>query len=244
MRKIKLIIIRHCDPDYRVDSLTEKGITESYHLRNRLMKMKIKEFYCSPMGRAMKTAEPTLEVFEKEAQICDWLEEFAGYIIDPVTEEKRIPWDLMPDYWTREKDFFDHEKWIKTPLMQSGDVEERYNYVVSSLDKLLEDYGYVRENKYYRVEEETRDTIVLFCHFGVECVLLSHLLNISPIQLWHGFVAQPSSVTTLVTEERKEGKAGFRCIGFGDISHLYAGNKEPSFQARFCENYDNFDERH
>jgi probable phosphoglycerate mutase len=48
-------------------------------------------------------------------------------------------------------------------------------------------------------------------------------------------------VTTLYTEERRKGKALFRCCGFGDIGHLYAGNEEPSFSARFCEVYDNGD---
>ena len=40
-------------------------------------------------------------------------------------------------------------------------------------------YGYVRENDAYRVEKSNTDTIVFFCHFGLECVLLGHLLNIS-----------------------------------------------------------------
>ncbi len=31
---------------------------------------------------------------------------------------------------------------------------------------------------------------------------------------------------------------------FGDVSHLYKAGEEPSFAARFCENYDNFEERH
>jgi len=31
---------------------------------------------------------------------------------------------------------------------------------------------------------------------------------------------------------------------FGDISHLYAGEEEPSFAARFCESYQNSEERH
>ena len=83
----------------------------------------------------------------------------------------------------------------------------------------------------------------MYCHFGVECVLLGHLLGISPMILWHGMCAAPSSVTTLVTEERREGTACFRMTSFGDISHLYAGEEEPSFAARFCESYQNSEER-
>ena len=56
--------------------------------------------------------------------------------------------------------------------------------------------------------------------------------------LWHGFVAPPASVTTIYTEEREQGIASFRVQSFGDISHLYAKDMEPSFAARFCECYE------
>jgi probable phosphoglycerate mutase len=62
--------------------------------------------------------------------------------------------------------------------------------------------------------------------------------------LWHGLCALPSSVTTIVTEERKKGTAHWRCLEYGDTSHLYAAGEKPSFAARFCECFDNADERH
>ena len=65
-----------------------------------------------------------------------------------------------------------------------------------------------------------------------------------PMVLWHGCVAAPSSVTTLTTEERRQGIAAFRMSAFGDISHLYANNEPPAFAARFCEAYGNKDQRH
>lgn len=241
---MRLLIIRHGDPDYRIDSLTEKGKREVQLLKDRLSKLDVKAVYCSPLGRAKDTAEPTLKALGKTAEICGWLEEFSGYIIDPKTGERRIPWDLKPYFWTKEPLFFDKDKWIDVPLMQTGDIKEKYRAVCDGIDGLLEKHGYVREGNMYRAERENRDTVLLFCHFGVECVMLSHILNISPVLLWHGFVALPSSVTTLITEEREQGKAYFRCNGFGDISHLYAGNEPASFQARFCENFSETEERH
>lgn len=241
---MRLLIIRHGDPDYRIDSLTEKGKREVQLLKDRLSKLDVKAVYCSPLGRARDTAEPTLKALGKTAEICGWLEEFSGYIIDPKTGERRIPWDLKPFYWTKEPLFFDKDKWIDVPLMQTGDIKEKYRAVCDGIDGLLEKHGYVREGNMYRAERENRDTVLLFCHFGVECVMLSHILNISPVLLWHGFVALPSSVTTLITEEREQGKAYLRCNGFGDISHLYAGNEPASFQARFCENFSETEERH
>ena len=87
------------------------------------------------------------------------------------------------------------------------------------------------------------DTIALFCHFGVECVMLGHLLGISPVVLWHGFCAAPTSVTVLTSEERREGIAYFRMNAFGDTGHLYAESEPVAFAARFCETFDS-DERH
>lgn len=241
---MRLLIIRHGDPDYSIDSLTEKGWREAELLKNRLIKLDVTTFYSSPLGRARDTSKPTLEAADATAEICDWLREFDGYIIDPETKEKRIPWDLMPAYWTANPDFYDRNKWLKTPLMQSGNVREKYYSVCAGLDALIKKHGYVHEGNTFKVENENTDTVVLFCHFGVECVLLSHLLGVSPVVLWQGFTALTSSVTTLVTEEREKGTAYFRCCGFGDISHLYAADEPPSFQARFCETYSNFDERH
>ena len=61
------------------------------------------------------------------------------------------------------------------------------------------------------------------------------------ISLW-GLLA--TSVTELVTEEREKGKVLFRALRVGDISHLYAGDEPPSSACRFCEVYENLDERH
>ncbi len=241
---MKLVIIRHAEPNYEIDSLTEKGWREAELLSEKISKMDVKAFYCSPLGRAKDTAKATLKKMGRECEICNWLEEFPAYIINPETGEPKIPWDIYPDIWTNVPEMYDKDKWVKTELMQSGNVEEKYKEVCEKLDKLLEKHGYKREGNYYRAINPNNDTIVFFCHFGIECVLLSHILGISPVALSHGFVALPSSVTTLATEERKEGIAYFRCNGFGDLSHLYKGDEPASFAARFCECYFNEDERH
>ncbi len=66
-------------------------------------------------------------------------------------------------------------------------------------------------------------------------VVLSHLMNCSPYSLWQHTCALPTSVTTVFTEERREGFALMRATGIGDVSHLYAEGEAPSFYARFCE---------
>ena len=73
---MRILFVRHGEPDYEHDSLTPKGFREAELLADRLEKLKIKDFYCSPQGRARATAEPTLKRFHKEAVVYDWLREF------------------------------------------------------------------------------------------------------------------------------------------------------------------------
>lgn len=241
---MKILIIRHADPDYSIDSLTETGWKEAQALTKRLEKLDIAAFYVSPMKRAQDTASFILKEKNMDAEIHPWLREFGHRLQKPYEDRITVPWDWLPDIWTKEKQYFDLDRWSDTELFYEAQLPQQYSWVTEGLDRILVRHGYVREESWYRVEQANEDTIVFFCHFGLECVLLSHLLHISPMQLWHGFCATPSSVTTLVTEERRKGIAQFRMTAFGDTSHLYAEGMEPSFSARFCEIYDRHDQRH
>lgn len=241
---MKLIIVRHADPDYTIDSLTETGWKEAQILSHRLARLDVKAFYCSPLGRAKDTASLTLKKLGREAEICPWLREFAPKVQRPDREKIGVAWDWLPQDWTQDSRFYNRDHWAENHRFQTAGVKEEADWVARELDALLARHGYVREGHCYRAENPNEDTIVFFCHFGVECVLLGHLIGVSPMALWHGTCAAPSSVTTVITEERRKGTASFRINSFGDTSHLYAAGLEPSFSARFCETYDNWDQRH
>lgn len=240
---MKLLIIRHGDPDYTIDSLTETGWTEARLLSARLSRLDVKSFYCSPLGRARDTAAPTLAAMHREAEILPLLREFAPKVQKP-DGHGYVAWDWLPQDWTARDYFYDKDRWMEAPEFQTAGVPDEYRWVTGELDALLARHGYVRDGNLYRAARPNEDTLVFFCHFGLECVLLSRLLNISPMPLWHGTCAAPTAVTTLVTEERRPGFASFRIGSFGDISHLYAAGREPSFSARFCETYSRMDQRH
>ena len=242
---MKLLIIRHGDPDYSIDSLTEKGWREAEYLSQRLVKLDIKDIYVSPLGRAKDTASLTLKKLGRTAEEKEWLREFAPRIQRPdVPDQKKNSWDWLPQDWTMQEPFFHYDQWWKSNVMVEGKVIQEFDWVSSAFDEVLAEHGYVREGHFYRVEKANNDTLAFFCHFGLEGVLLSHLMNVSPMVLWHGLCAAPTSVTTVVTEERRKGIAYFRMSSFGDISHLYANGEEPAFAARFCECFENAEERH
>lgn len=240
---MKLLLIRHADPDYGADSLTEAGWREAAALADRLEQTEITKVFCSPMGRAKDTASLTLARKGMEAEELPWLREFSPRMTDPDTGLERVTWDWLPQRWTREPVYYDQDRWCRTPEMEAAGVPAEYDRVCREFDGLLARYGYVRTGKLYRAVRPNRDTLALFCHLGVECVLLGHLIGASPMVLWHGLCPRTSSVTTVVTEERREGMAAFRVCAMGDTGHLYAAGLEPGFAARFCETFDS-DERH
>ena len=241
---MKLLIIRHGDPNYTIDSLTPTGWEETRLVADRIAKLNVKAFYVSPLGRAQDTASVTLQKMNRSAKILDWLREFPAQVIRPGESEAGCAWDWLPQDWTAEPRFFSRETWGTPEAYASAGVAALAKGVADGIDALLAKHGYRREGDFYRVVEANEDTIVLFCHFGVECVILGHILNISPVLLWHGTCAAPTSVTILTTEERRKGIAYFRMNTFGDTSHLYAAGLAPSFSARFCETFDNHDQRH
>ncbi len=242
---MRIIIVRHGDPDYEHDTLTKTGWREAELAADKLSKMDIKAFYVSPLGRAQDTASCTLKRMNRTATTHEWMREFSGKIWRPdVSDRQMICWDWLPEDMEKQSGLYDKDLWLDTDAMKNGAIRKEYDWVCAGLDALLKEHGYEREGLHYRAVRPNNDTIVLFCHFGVEGVMLSHLLNVSPMVMWHGFCAAPASMTSIYTEERREGIASFRVNEFGSTEHLYVAGEKPSFSARFCECYANENERH
>lgn len=242
---MKLLLIRHAEPDYSIDSLTPKGWHEAELLSRRLARLPVDQYYVSPLGRARDTLSLTLEKTGQTAVCLDFLREFPPHIERPDRpDEDSIVWDWLPSDWTAEPAHFERGGWCRTARMQAGGVESVYRSVAEGFDSVLAGHGYVREGELYRAVQPSQKTLAFVCHFGVSCVILSHLLGLSPMVLWHGAIALPSSLTVLSTEERREGLASFRMSAFSDTAHLYAAGETPSFAGRFCECFSNQTERH
>ena len=240
---MRLLFIRHGDPDYTIDGLTETGRIEAELLAERIAPMDIREYYVSTMGRALATAHPTLEKAGRTAKECEWLQEFSIPVHRPDKEGgfSQVPWDWLPQDWSRYPLLLDREHWFEHPVFAEADLKSAYNHVIREFELVLAAHGYVRDGLCYRAEHANSDTLACFCQFGVTCVLMSRLMNVSPMVLWHGLAMAPSSVTTVWSEERRPGIASFRASSVGDISHRYIRGQAPSFSARFCEVHGNGD---
>lgn len=236
---MKIHIIRHGDPDYSIDSLTEKGWREAELLSNRIVKMKINEFYASPLGRAQDTAKATMEKLNATYEVLPWLHEFAGKVISLYSGKEKVAWDISPSDWANNEIYYDKDRCYETDLMNSGSVlpKQIYEQTKSGIDELLLKYGYRRDGMLYHTECESKKEIALFCHFGIGSIIFAYLTGISPVVAIHNLFMAPTSVTTLVTETDKNGNAHFRCVQMGDTSHLYIENEPVSESGLYPDFY-------
>ena len=239
---MRILLIRHAEPDYVTDSLTPKGRTEAELLSRRLVGYSIRDFYTSPLGRARATAAFTLKKLGREAETLDWLREFHGSYPDPDTGKRRIvAWDVKPRVWTSFPGVTDIGTWCDAPVFAGGNVKEVWKQTTDGVDALLGRYGFQKDGPVWKCTENSDYTIALFCHFGISMAILGYLTDISPMVLWHHTLCCPSSVTEIVTEERVKGEVSFRMTKLGDLTHLEAAGEKRSTAGLFPEVYTGID---
>jgi len=242
-----LVFIRHGEPDYSVDSLTPEGFREADALAARAAgwRGRVTACFCSPLGRAQATAKPSLAALGMEAETLGWMAEFVIRTHDrPDGSRHCVTWDLLPAWRTAQPKLAEPEGWVGAepyPADHADEVVPRWEGVKAGVDGVLARYGLVRDKGIYRAAPDAkRDaTLVFFCHHGLACAAIAHLLGIAPPQLWDDFFLAPASVTVLNSEEREAGVVAFRCQCLGDTSHLRAAglpvSRAGAFGDLFCE---------
>ena len=238
---MRILLIRHAEPDYTTDTLTAKGRIEAELLSLRMAKYEIRDFYVSPKGRAQETAACTLRRMNRTAETLDWLQEFRARYEDTERGKTTVVWDRKPRFWSRYPESFDPEKWTQIPPFQGGEVQTVWEETKAGVDALMGKYGFRKDGQVWLCDGNTTDTIALFCHFGISMAVLGYLISVSPMVLWHHTLTLTSSVTEVVTEERVKGEVSFRVTKLGDTSHLEMNGEPRSEHGLFPECYTGVD---
>ena len=227
---MRILIIRHAEPYYPTDSLTEKGFREAEMLSQKLKDEGITDIYVSPLGRAQLTAKPTVEKTGIQPITLEWLREFPHtmnwtYDTD-FYKQTRSPWNMPPELWTKDPDIFSNENWQNSTLLTDSGVKEHYEKVCKEFDGLMAKHGLIRDGEQWIIGENYNPdaTIALFCHFALGTSLIARSLNMPLVPIWNTIFLPTSSVTTLYMEHHILERPivhGIFC-GIGDTSHLYA----------------------
>jgi probable phosphoglycerate mutase len=77
---MKIIFIRHGEPDNPNQTLTKKGFEEVKALADYYKDVKFDYVYFSPLARAKITAQAILSVKNQTGIEMDWLEEFHHHV--------------------------------------------------------------------------------------------------------------------------------------------------------------------
>ncbi len=221
---MKIYLIRHGDPDYANDTLTERGHGEAEALVAYLNAENIQQVVSSPMGRARDTARYTAESLGLEVTVEPWMAELS---LRADTEVRRSSWDI-PGHAIRNDEYLrDTANLGLVPSLPEPRVREITEELQKGSDRFLASLGYVRDGGVYRIEKQNDRKIAVFAHGGFGLTWLSLLLEIPTPLMWSGFFLHTSSVTQILFDERSNTLATPRCLMIGALPHLFAASLEP-----------------
>ena len=155
-------------------------------------------------------------------QLAPWTAELAWAHIEQETLGFTTSWDVHGHTIHGSNQELTRNNWHLFPPLDLPEFRAGFERIQAESDLFLAGLGYEREGGVYRVTRANREKVALFCHLGFGLSWLAHLLNIPLPLVWTGFFLPPSSVTTVLFDERAPGLATPRCLGLGGVSHLYA----------------------
>lgn len=230
---MRLLIIRHGDPEYVNDTLTAEGHKQATAVARRLssgIEGEITHLYTSPMGRAQLTAAATEKALDKKASVEEWTRELSYWprlssSDDRPGEGGLAMWDVSAEVVRSRDDVTANSQWAGIPAI--APAAEFYDVLQRQSDSFVARHGYAREGCRYRMLRRNTDVIAVFCHGGFGLSWIAHLLNLPLAMVWSSFFLPTSSVTTVLFDQRSADFAYPRAIGVGDIGHLYKENLLP-----------------
>jgi len=209
-----LYIIRHGEPDYTTDTLTETGIKQAQLLSERFSQIKFDRIFSSPLGRAKQTAMPTCEKQNKDFEELPWLSENQAY------EAMSAEVNGKTDWW-----FSVQNTKFRTAEGAKKHATEKtqgfYDSTASSFDGLLSELGYEKNEDAYKIKNKNYNRVAFFCHGGISNVLLSYALLIPFNVFCASFSIPHTGVTVLDFASTEDKLTAPKCLMFSDLSHLH-----------------------
>lgn len=219
-----LYIVRHGDPNYKDDCLTERGILQAEAVGKRIAASGIDKIYSSPMGRARQTAEPSARLLGLDINIEAWAHEIQDGRLTPFPDGKRKSVSLVQNTYYRQNGNinldFDHA--YECDGFSTSGMEEAYKVISNGAKEFLERLGYLEEDGVYRIVKPNEDKVALFCHTAMGRTLLSYLLHIPIHLMWSGFQMTHTGVTVIEFANNENGVTAPKCLCFSDMSHLFS----------------------
>lgn len=214
---MRIIFVRHGEPNYEKDCLTEIGKKQAEAAAKRLEREGITEIYASPMGRAAQTAEYTAKRLNLPIHTLPYMHEISWG--GPGVPEEGHPWTLA-DWMIAQDDFdFYHADWRQHPYFQNNVAVQYLDEISAQIDRLLLSQGYRHEGTRYFCETNQQKTIAVFSHGGSGACALAHLLALPFPYVCTVLPYEFTSVIILEFPVRKDEWVHPRIELFNDAAH-------------------------
>ncbi len=222
---MRIVFVRHGEPDYVHDCLTDVGKVQADAAALRLQDEGIEEIWSSPLGRAYETAQAASKVLGLPVKTLDFMPELDWGSMDdnPIFADGH-PWDIA-DEMARQGIDLNSPDWRESSFFRTNRVLESIDRVEQGIDEWLAEFGYIREGAYYNHthEEKEHHTIALFSHGGSSCAALGHILNL-PFPYTCGLLHFEFTGITVVRMDRKAGPGTLPCLELAnDGRHILEG---------------------
>ncbi len=232
-----LYYVRHGEPIYNPDSLTEVGHAQAAALAPRLARYGLDEIYASRSNRARQTAQPTAEALGREIIPLDFISEGEAFRCLSVVENEKRLWFFQSGRMKR--------RFAKPDVVAAGaawcDMPEFAPYkeglgkIHAGTDEFLASLGYehIAGTGSYRVTKENEKRVALFAHQGFGMAFLSHLLDIPYPLFCRHFDLPHSGVTVIRFASGADGLCIPKLLAHADTGHLYREDVPLSYDEKY-----------
>ena len=163
---MRLIFVRHGEPDYEKDCLTERGRLQAEAAAKRLMNEGISEIYSSPNGRARETASHTAKALGLSVNILPYMHEIAWSGRDgKLYSEDGHPWSAS-DKAIREGFVFCGDNWMTHPYFKENAALPCFETVAEGIRGFMLEKGFRQEGSRFFCTAKEEETVALFSHGG------------------------------------------------------------------------------
>ena len=220
-----LYIIRHGEPNYETDTLTELGKLQAEAVGRRLFEAGIDRVFSSPLGRARETAEPLCRLSGLKCTVEEWAREIdVKRMLTPVPDGEPKSISLVQNTYFRTDTAIElpYSRQFEADCVCDSEMREVCADIERNGDAFLERLGYKREGNNYRVLRANEERVALFCHGAMGRAWIATLLGIPIRTMWPAFNYTHTGVTVLQFKNNENGLTAPRCLVYSDMSHIYA----------------------
>lgn len=229
-----LYIIRHGEPDYATDTLTERGQKQAEAVGLRLCRAGINKIYSSPLGRARQTAEPAARLLGLDVTVEEWSREIDEEMYTPFPDGTPKSLSLIQNTYYRENGNMDlgFDGAYECQGFSSSEMKKAVSKVADGGREFLARHGYAEENGIYRIISPSDEKIALFCHGAMGRAWISYLLHIPINLMWSGFRYTHTGVTVLEFKNNENGITAPAMLFYSDMSHLSVAGLDMLYDGR------------